>query len=71
MGRLEEAKVGSTWKFGGEEGEKKQGILQAGAAETPRALLSSEWGCPLGDPRARLLGCTTPGRAGGTHLLRG
>lgn len=44
---MEEAKVGSTWKFGDEEGEKKVGILQAGAAETPRALLSSEWGCPL------------------------
>lgn len=44
-----------------EEGKEKEGILQAGAAETSRAL-RSHWGWPLGDPRASLLGSTT--RAG-------
>lgn len=45
----EEAKVGSPGKFGDEEGKGKEGVLQAGANETWRALLP-EGGCPPGDP---------------------
>lgn len=37
------------WKFGDEEGTGKEGVLQAGAHETRRALLPAG-GCPPGDP---------------------
>lgn len=43
---------GNSWipgKLGDEEGKEKEGVLQAGANETSRALLP-EGGCPLGDP---------------------